>query len=167
VGLLLVVGFLAWRALVANLADYYANQDTTEDVVGALRWQARQPEALYQRGVELAASDPTESERLLRLSAWADPTDALVYLALAAQWAGAGRVTVAAKLVEIADILGRGAVRRWRARPRSGRRRDNRIERWRFGANCCASARRYPSSCFPCCCSWPKRRPPEHCCSPC
>lgn len=106
VGLLLVVGFLAWRALVANLADYYANQDTTEDVVGALRWQARQPEALYQRGVELAASDPTESERLLRLSAWADPTDALVYLALAAQWAGAGRVTVAAKLVEIADILG-------------------------------------------------------------
>ncbi len=105
-GMLLIAGFLAWRALVTNLADYYASQETPEAAIGALRWRSDQPAALYQRGVALATSEPTEAERLWRAAAWANPTDALVYLALAAQWAKAGRQTAAVKLAEIADALG-------------------------------------------------------------
>ena len=104
--MLLIAGFLAWRALVINLADYYASQETPEAAVGALRWRGDQPAALYQRGVALATSEPTEAERLWRAAAWANPTDALVYLALAALWAKAGQQTAAVKLVEIADALG-------------------------------------------------------------
>ncbi|MFO1422313.1 MAG: hypothetical protein U1F70_01470 [Candidatus Competibacteraceae bacterium] len=105
-GLLLVAGILAWRALVTNLADYYASQETPEAAVGALRWRGDQPAALYQRGAALAENEPAKSERLLRAAAWADPTDALVYLALADQWAKAGRQAAAVSLVEIADALG-------------------------------------------------------------
>ncbi|MDG4597922.1 MAG: hypothetical protein P9F75_19920 [Candidatus Contendobacter sp.] len=105
-GLLLAAGLLAWRALVTNLADYYAGQGTSEAAVGALRWRGDQPAALYQRGMALAASEPVESERLLRAAARADPTDALVYLALAELWVKAGRQVAAARLVEIADALG-------------------------------------------------------------
>lgn len=105
-GLLLITGFLAWRALVTNLADYYASQETPEAAVGALRWRSDQPAALYQRGVALVASEPAEAERLLRAAAWANPTDALVYLALADQWVKAGRPAAAVRLAEIADALG-------------------------------------------------------------
>ena len=105
-GLLLVAGILAWRALVTNLADYYASQETPEAAVGALRWRGDQPAALYQRGVTLAASESVEAEQLLRAAAWANPTDALVYLALADRWAKAGRQAAAVSLVEIADALG-------------------------------------------------------------
>ena len=105
-GLLLIAGFLAWRALVTNLADYYASQETPEAAIGALRWRNDQPAALYQRGAALAASEPVEAERLLRAAVWANPTDALAYLALADQWAKAGRRTAAIRLVEIADAMG-------------------------------------------------------------
>lgn len=105
-GLLLVAGILAWRALVTNLADYYASQGTPEAAVGALRWRGDQPAALYQRGVALAASEPVEAGRLLRAAAWADPTDALVYLTLAELWTRFGRRAAAVGLVEIADALG-------------------------------------------------------------
>ncbi|MDG4604475.1 MAG: hypothetical protein P9D89_00135, partial [Candidatus Contendobacter sp.] len=105
-GLLLVAGILAWRALVTNLADYYASQETPEAAVGALRWRGDQPAALYQRGVVLAESEPVKSEQLLHAAAWADPTDALVYLALAELWAKAGRQAAAVRLMEIADTLG-------------------------------------------------------------
>lgn len=105
-GLLLVAGILAWRALVTNLADYYASQETPETAVGALRWRGDQPAALYQRGVVLAESEPVKSEQLLHAAAWTDPTDALVYLALAELWAKAGRQAAAVRLMEIADTLG-------------------------------------------------------------
>ena len=105
-GLLLIAGILVWRALVTNLADYYASQETPEAAVGALRWRSDQPAALYQRGVALVASETAEAERLLRAAAWANPTDALVYLALANQWVKAGRSAAAVRLAEIADALG-------------------------------------------------------------
>lgn len=68
-GLLLVAGILAWRALVTNLADYYASEGTSEAAVGALRWRGDQPAALYQRGVALAASAPVDARRWLRAAA--------------------------------------------------------------------------------------------------
>lgn len=105
-GLLLIAAVLAWRVLVNGLADYYVSQETPEAAIGALRWRGDQPAALYQQGIALGASEPAEAERLLRAAAWANPTDALVYLALAGQWARTGRRAAAAGLVEIADVLG-------------------------------------------------------------
>ena len=105
-GWLLVAGILAWRVLVNGLANHYAAEGTPEAAIGALRWRGDQPAALYQRGVALRASEPAEAERLLRAAAWANPTDALVYLALAEAWVKAGRPAAAVRLVEIADVLG-------------------------------------------------------------
>ena len=105
-GLLLLAGILGWRVLVNGLADHYASQEAPEAAIGALRWRGDQPVALYQQGMALGASEPAEAERLLRAAAWANPTDALVYLALAGQWLTAGRQAAAVGLVEIADALG-------------------------------------------------------------
>ncbi len=105
-GLLLVAAILAWRVLINGLANHYAAEGTPEAAIGALRWRGDQPAALYQRGVALSASEPAEAERLLRAAAWANPADALVYLALAEAWVKAGRSAAAVRLVEIADVLG-------------------------------------------------------------
>lgn len=134
-GLLLVAGILAWRALVTNLADYYASEGTSEAAVGALRWRGDQPAALYQRGVALAASAPVDARRWLRAAAWADPTDALVYLALADLWVQAGQRAAAVKLVEIADALGplRGLALARSAEFWLGREQPDRaLARWRM-----------------------------------
>ncbi len=105
-GLLLVAGILAWRVLVNGLADYYAAEGTVEAASGALRWRGDQPAALYQRGLALGASEPAAAEQSLQAAAWANPTNALVYLTLAELWAKSGRQAAAVGLVEIADALG-------------------------------------------------------------
>ncbi len=102
--LTLLGAVLAWRVLVTGLAEYYAGRDTPEADAGALRWRGGQPVALYRQGLALAGRDPTAAGRLLQAAAWANPTDALVYLALAELRAGAGQPAVA--LAETADALG-------------------------------------------------------------
>lgn len=105
-GALLLAGILGWRAMVTGVADYYASQETPEAAIGALRWRGDQPVALYQRGTAASASEPATAERLLQAAAWANPTDALVYLTLAELWAKTGRKAAAVDLVKIADALG-------------------------------------------------------------
>ncbi len=97
---------LAWRVLVTGLAEYYADRDTPEADAGALRWQGSQSVALYRQGLVLAGRDPIVAKRLLQAAAWANPTDALVYLALAELQAEAGQPTAATALAETADALG-------------------------------------------------------------
>lgn len=104
-GLLLIVAILAWRVLVNGLADEYAAQETVEGAAGALRWRNDQPAALYQRGQAASERDPGEAEPLLQAAAWANPTDALVYLTLAEIWR-TRFPEQAAELVRMADRLG-------------------------------------------------------------
>lgn len=99
-------GLLGWRILVTGLSEHYAQQREAEAMVGALRWRAQQPEALYQRGLDQFDRAPADSERLLRLAAWANPTDARIYLVLAHLWAAQGRQQAAVELAELADALG-------------------------------------------------------------
>ena len=106
IGLLLIAGLLAWRALVTGLADYYANQETPEADVGALRWRSDQPVALYRQGQALSERDPPEAEFLLQAAIWANPADALSYLTLAELWQRAGFTEKATGLMAIADLLG-------------------------------------------------------------
>ena len=106
VGLTLLGALLAWRVLVSGLAEYYISRDTPEADAGALRWQGDQPAALYRQGRTLAERDPAAAKRLYQAAAWANPTDALVYLALAELQARAGQPTTAAALAETADALG-------------------------------------------------------------
>lgn len=132
-GLLLVAVLLAWRVLVNGLAEYYAGQETSEGVSAALRWRADQPEALYQRGLASNEREPAASGRWFQAAIWADPTDALAFLALAELWGGSGRQPAAAGLVEIADAL---APMRSPALARSAafwlnqNRPDRALERW-------------------------------------
>ncbi|MGB5063629.1 MAG: hypothetical protein WBQ37_07690 [Candidatus Competibacter sp.] len=106
VGLTVLGTVLAWRVLVTGLAEYYAGRDTPEADAGALRWQSDQPAALYRQGLALAERDPAAAKRLYQAAAWANPTDALVYLALAELEAGAGQPSTAVALAETADTLG-------------------------------------------------------------
>ena len=107
-GLLLIVGILAWRALVTDLADYYAEQETLEADTGALRWRSDQPTALYRQGQALSEIDPPDpkAESLLQAAVWANPTNALAYLGLAELWQRAGLTEKATRLVVLADGLG-------------------------------------------------------------
>lgn len=105
--LLMLAGLMAWRILVSGLADDYSGQETPEAAHGALRWRTSQPAALYRQGIALEeAKQPAEAGRLLRTAAWANPTDALTYLALAKRSVEDGRQAEASRLVEIADLLG-------------------------------------------------------------
>jgi tetratricopeptide (TPR) repeat protein len=104
--LLLLVGLLSWRIVVSGIAEYYSQQDDRTEVVEALLWQPLQPQGLYQQALTQLESAPPAAERLLQAAAWADPSDALVYLALADLWVKAGRVPVAQGLVAVADALG-------------------------------------------------------------
>ena len=97
---------LAWRVLVTGLAEYYAGRDMPEADAGALRWRSDQSAALYRRGLALAGRNPVAAMRLYQAAAWANPTDALVYLALAELQAGIGQPSIAIALAEIADTLG-------------------------------------------------------------
>ena len=105
-GLLLLVGLLSWRIVVSGIAEYYSQQDDRTEVVEALLWQPLQPQGLYQQALTQLESAPPAAERLLQAAAWADPSDALVYLALADLWVKAGRVPAAQGLVAVADALG-------------------------------------------------------------
>jgi tetratricopeptide (TPR) repeat protein len=104
--LLLLVGLLSWRIVFSGIAEYYSQQDDRTEVVEALLWQPLQPQGLYQQALTQLESAPPAAERLLQAAAWADPSDALVYLALADLWVKAGRVPVAQGLVAVADALG-------------------------------------------------------------
>lgn len=106
VGLTVLGAMLAWRVLVTGLAEYYAGRDTPEADAGALSWRSDQSVALYRQGLALAERDPAAAKRLFQAAAWANPTDALVYLALAELQAGAGQPSVATALMETADALG-------------------------------------------------------------
>jgi hypothetical protein len=132
-GLLLLAALLAWRVLVNGLAEHYAGQETPEAASAALRWRGDQPAALYQRGLASSEREPAAAGRWFQAAIWADPTDALAYLALAELWAGSGRQPAAIELVEIADVL---APLRSPALARSAtfwlsqNRPDRALERW-------------------------------------
>lgn len=105
--ILLLGSLLGWRILVTGFANYYAGQEKPEAAAGALRWRADHPRALYQQAEAVLESEPSASARLLQAAAWANPTDARIYVTLAELWAvEEGRQAAALKLAEIADILG-------------------------------------------------------------
>lgn len=104
--ILLLGSLLGWRIMVTGFSEYYAEQEEAEAMAGALRWREQQPEALYQRGLDQFDRDPAAAERLLQAAAWANPTDARVYLVLAYLWAADGRQQAAIGLAELADTLG-------------------------------------------------------------
>ena len=104
-GICLLGGLLSWRIFVVGLADYYAADATPATAAATLRWRPDYPEALLLRGQAFAQSAPAVAGPLLQAAVWANPTNALPYLALARVWAGAGRVPAAIALVEVADTL--------------------------------------------------------------
>lgn len=97
---------LVWRIFSTNLAELFVQQAEVAGSDGTIRGPDRQPEWLYQQALFQMERDPPEAERLLRAAAWANPTDARFYLALAELWATDRRLPLAVGLVEFADALG-------------------------------------------------------------
>ncbi len=83
VGLLVLLGVLAWRVLVVGFAGFYAAQGTPEGATAALRWRPLLPEALNQRAVALGETDRAEAGRLWQAVILGNPTDSYAYLRLA------------------------------------------------------------------------------------
>ncbi len=104
--LLLLAGVLGWRVLVTGLAEYYVEREADDAWAGALRWRGNQPTALYRQALKQTERDPAAAERMLQAAAWANPTDARIYMALAELWAKAERIQPALKMAEWADVLG-------------------------------------------------------------
>lgn len=104
--ILLLGSVLGWRILVTGFADYYAQKEQPEEAVGALNWRQQHPAALYQQALSQQETAPDHAERLLKAAAWANPTDARIYAALAELWVADGRQPEAIRLMELADILG-------------------------------------------------------------
>jgi len=132
-GVLLLAGLLGWRVVVTGLAEYYAERESDDAPAGALRWRDDQPLALYRQAQIEAARDPAVAERLFQSAAWANPTDARVYMALAELWAKAGRTSAAIEMAERADELGplrspvlMGSAEFWRSQGRL----DRMLARW-------------------------------------
>ncbi|MFO7641080.1 MAG: hypothetical protein R6X17_07370 [Candidatus Competibacteraceae bacterium] len=102
----LIAGLLGWRIVVTGLAEHSVREDGAEATAAALRWRGDHPLALYRQARDEAEHDPVAAERQLQTAAWANPTDALIYLTLAEVWERGERRREAITLVEIADLLG-------------------------------------------------------------
>jgi hypothetical protein len=102
----LLAGLLIWRILVVGMSDFYSDKNTPEGAIASLGWRSTQPQALYQRAQSLSETKQTTAESIIREAVWADPTNALAYLALADLLAGSGHLSEAMRLVETADLLG-------------------------------------------------------------
>ena len=107
IGAILLGMVLVWRVLVSGLGEYDAAQDAPEVGVDALHWRGDQATALYRQSLVLIAQgDPAAAHQRLQAAAWANPADALIYLALAELAVKADQASAAIALVKTADQLG-------------------------------------------------------------
>jgi hypothetical protein len=82
-GILAVVGgFLAWRIVVVNMADEFAQSQDADDAAAALKWDNRQGDALYTHANSILEKDPAQAKQELESSIRENPSNARAYIAL-------------------------------------------------------------------------------------
>lgn len=105
-GALLIVlsALLAWPAVVLNVSDYFAQQETGDGARQALVWHDRNPAALT--ALALSVGDPAafDSARL-RAAAGAQPAEGRLYAALGLQAEARGARELAAGAMQAAAAL--------------------------------------------------------------
>jgi len=75
---------IAWRVVVVNMAEHFGRAATdAQDAMAALKWDARQAEALYAEGHNDSETNPPEARKRLKAAILANPSDGRSYAALA------------------------------------------------------------------------------------
>lgn len=103
---LAVVGlFLAWRIVVVNMADHYAQDENPALAAQALEWDPRHPGALYTLGASLATTDPQKARAYLEDAIRHNPTEGRAYAVLARIHEAAGDLPRAERAMAAAATL--------------------------------------------------------------
>jgi hypothetical protein len=100
-----IAGFLAWRVVTLNLADYYADLGTPEGSAAALNWRPDHPKALVDLALARIQTDPADASRLLRAALKANPTDGRALAMLGAIEAAQKNPQRVRETLELADRL--------------------------------------------------------------
>ncbi len=77
--LLAAAALLVWRIGASGMSSHYAQRiekGESDAVSSALTWDARQPQALYERAIEMAKTDPDAAEALLARAYAENPANA-------------------------------------------------------------------------------------------
>jgi tetratricopeptide (TPR) repeat protein len=81
--ILAVVGtFLAWRIVVVNMADFFAQSGDSDDAAAALKWDPTHSDALYAHASSILEKDPALARSELETSIRENPANASAYVAL-------------------------------------------------------------------------------------
>jgi tetratricopeptide (TPR) repeat protein len=81
--LAVVGGFLAWRIVVVNMADQFAQSEDPDDAAAAIKWDSTHSGALYVHANSILEKDPIQAKVELEASIRQDPANAPAYIALA------------------------------------------------------------------------------------
>ena len=95
--------FLAWRAVVVNMAEFYAR--APGQAAAALEWAPRHPKALFDVGNAAMAQDAGRAAELVAASLGADPTSGLAYTALSRLKEAQGDLAAAERAMETASDM--------------------------------------------------------------
>jgi tetratricopeptide (TPR) repeat protein len=81
--LLLAVGFLAWRIVVTNMADWHLQSEEKDAGALALNWDKTNAQVLFSEGIRVATTDPAQAITYLAAAVRSNPTDGPTYAAIA------------------------------------------------------------------------------------
>lgn len=100
-----VVGLLAWRVLVVNVAEYFAWEPAREAM--ALQWQPQHPRALFLQGMASAKAGAATETALeqMREALRANPASGRSYVMLGRLQEAAGNLPAAQRAMESAALM--------------------------------------------------------------
>lgn len=100
-----VAGFIAWRIVAINMADYFASRGDPASAERALMFIARHPDALEILARDRMADDPAAAVAYLQESLKANPIRGMTYALLGAAWDRLGETDKASRAIEAAVKL--------------------------------------------------------------
>jgi hypothetical protein len=104
--LLAAVGtFLAWRIVVLNMGDQFAQGFDEPDIIATLKWDSSQPSALYLDAIRQVAKRPEEARREFEAAIRANPSDGVAYAALGDLLETQGEIEAASRAMKVAATM--------------------------------------------------------------
>jgi hypothetical protein len=101
-----VVGaFLAWRIVVVNMSDQFAQSQDPDDAAAALKWDATASDSLYIHANSILEKDPAQAKEELQASIRANPANAPAYVALATLYEKQGDLEAAKRAITTAEQM--------------------------------------------------------------
>lgn len=97
--------FLAWRIVVLNMADQFADGLDESNPVAALKWDATQSTALYVDAIRQVAKQPVDARREFEAAIRENPSDGLAYAALGDLLETQGDIDGASRAMKVAATM--------------------------------------------------------------